>query len=186
MFKVFIVAIISLVILACNNHNPQSSVNNTPSTDAVTHPEKIQDTLAALKNITINEAYYEQKVKQTKKLSDTLVQSLLLTDIEDINRQPETPVKIIDTLWHTDTESMIIVALDGETETSAYIVHLKNNRLQQFEEVYYADVVEYFMQINTTIHNNTLDIHKTTDGDGKTTKETVSFLFKEGRLQKVI
>lgn len=184
MFKTFSIALSCLIIISCNN-NPQPTVNNNPSKDSVTVPEQVKDTIAVLKNITINEAYYEQKVKKVKKLADSTITSLSLTDIEDINRNTTVPVKIIDTLWTTDTEQIIIVALDGETEMSAYLVHLKNKRLKQFEQVYYADVVEYFMQVNSTIKNNQLSIVTTTDADGKTTKKTTNFLFKDGSLQKV-
>lgn len=185
MLKTLFIAVSSLAIISCNNNDPQPTVNNNPSKDSVTAPEKVKDTIAGLKNITINEAYYEQKVKQAKKLPDSTVQSLLLTDIEDINRDNSAPVKIVDTVWSTDTEKIIVVALDGENETSAYLVHLKNNKLKQFEQVYYADVVEYFMQINSVINNNQLTITKTTDTDGNSTKETIHFLFKDGSLQKV-
>ncbi|MFD2918618.1 hypothetical protein ACFS6H_02780 [Terrimonas rubra] len=185
MFKVFFIAVSCLTIMSCNNNSPQPTVNNNPSKDSATAPEKPKDTIAGLKDLTINEAYYEQKVKKAKKLADSTITSLSLTDIEDINRNNDAAVKIIDTLWHTDTEQIIIVALDGETEMSAYLVHVKNNRLKQFEQVYYADVVEYFMQVNSTIKDNRLSIVTTTDADGSTTKKATNFLFKDGSLQKI-
>lgn len=184
MFKILSVLIIAVTISACNNHStPKEKEKPADSVPPVTEP--VKDTLPRLKDITINEAYFEQRVKQVKKLPDSTIQSLLLTDIEDINRATDVPVKILDTLWTIDQEKIILVALNGDSESSAYIVHLKNNKLLQFEEVYYADVVEYIMQTSSDIKDNQLTIVTTTDTDGKTSKSTTRFVFKEGRLQKI-
>ncbi len=182
MLNVIIVIVLCAITMACNN-NQEFKVEPSIQDSIISSSEPVKDSVTGFKSLVINEDYFTQKTASVKPISDTTVQQLLLTDIEDINRNNSAVIKIADTLWSSDLEKFIIVTMEGDAESSAYIVHLKNNKLKQFEQVFYADVVEYFMSINTVITNQKVVITKTTDTDDKKSKEIKTFVLKEGSLQ---
>ncbi|GEM_PF-3361571 len=182
MLKAITVIALCVTIMACNN-NQEPKVEPSTQDSITSSSEPLKDTLAGFKNCTINEDYFTQKTARAKLLTDTTIQQLLLTDIEDINRNNSATIKIVDTLLSSDIEKFIVVTMEGEAESFAYLVQLKNNKLKQFEQVYYADVVEYFMSISTVITNNKVVITKITDTDDNKSKETKTFVLKDGNLQ---
>jgi hypothetical protein len=140
-----------------------------------------------LKNCTINEAYFEKKIKSTKQLTNNEIKSLNLTIIKDINSDTYAKIKVIDTIFANQDTKFIIVAKESENESTAYLVQLdKSNKAVAFWLVYYADFVEYISTTNTTISDKLITIITKTENfeSGKQIIKTKSLKFKNGKLSK--
>lgn len=140
-----------------------------------------------LKNCTINEAYFEKKIKNSKQLTNKEIKSLKLTIIKDINDDTNAKIKVIDTIFSNQNTKFIIVAQESENESTAYLVQLnKTGKAVAFWVVYYSDFVEYISTTETTISDKLVTIVTTIEDyeNEKQTIKTKSLKFKNGKLEK--
>lgn len=128
-----------------------------------------------LKNIKLDEKYFTAKAASSKALSDREFTRLELGNIisDDVRKAPNTKIFVMDTLFSADRGTIVIVARDSENEAEAWMVQYGGSpKIQFWDQVYYADLVEYMKTINTTVSGKEVVIRTTTDVDGsKSTKQ---------------
>lgn len=187
MNKTVVLASSILLLFSCkNNENkiaqPDSKVSKQKETVVVAAPIEKQ----TLKNVVIDEKYFEEKTKLAKALTPDQIKAFDLTKIEGIDRDATATIKIIDTLYTSSKSKIVVVAQETENEITAYIVSLDNkDKTIQFEPVFYADFVEYFSSTASKIKDNTIEITtKTDNGEEEQTTKTVTLRFINGKITK--
>lgn len=193
MNKVLLFCLIGLFASSCNNQS------NNKATQQITPTQKADSIIAVpkdttskttqlkdiLKNCVIDQKYVEEKNKTAKAISGASIQTMGLTSIAGINSRAETPVKIIDTLFAKGNNKVIVVSMETENESFAWIVQLINGKTTRFEQVYYADVVEYIQTVKSAVTDSTIDITTQTDiGEGKVSTATAMVNFSKLKLEK--
>lgn len=186
MKKILSLVILSQVLFSCKNDttdSPKTVIEETNSIITTTTP-KVSVNLE-LKNCELNEAYFNSKTKTPKTLKNSEIIDLNLNIIKDLTDDQSTKIKVIDTLFISKLEKIIIVSKETENENTAYLVQLDiKNKAFSYEMVYYTDFVEYYSTTSTKVSSNKVEINTETDtGEGNPTKELISLKFSDGKLE---
>ncbi len=127
-----------------------------------------------LKTSTIDEAYFTHKMARSKALVGSAFSRLELGNLVETDKlnAPGSKVGVLDTLLLSDRGRILIVGYDSGNETEGWLVQYDNRQKIVFwDQVYYADQVEYIKTINTQVLGKELVISTITDtDDNKSTK----------------
>lgn len=193
MNKILLFCLIGLFVSSCNNNGKNEATSNTATiqkNDTTVPAQK--DTIPqntqpkeTLRNRVIDDKYFQEKNKSARALTATAIKAMGLTAIAGISSQAVTPVKIIDTLFEKGNNKIIIVSMETENESFAWVVQLLNGKTTRFEQVYYADVVEYIQMLRSIVSDSSIEITTQTDiGEGKVSKSAAMVNFNKLKLEK--
>ena len=114
-----------------------------------------------LKNLTIDEDYFRQKINQSKGTHSQELDAFINQMFSD--EESTENLQIIDTVAVSETLKLLLVGADNENENWAWIALFDNkNHVFFSEQVYYQDYVEYFYSISTKIKDNIIQISTST------------------------
>lgn len=122
-----------------------------------------------LKSLTIDEDYMTAQLARRSPISQADFARFEIGNIvsDDKRKAPGAKVCLLDTLLTNDRGKVVLLACDTGNETEAWLVQYGNSpKILFWDQVYYADQVEYMKTINTTVAGNGLTIRTTTDPDG--------------------
>jgi hypothetical protein len=122
-----------------------------------------------LKPLTLDERYMTAKMGSLTPLTSAQFARLELnTILSDSKRKaPGARVYLLDTLLVNDRGKVIIVGYDSGNETEAWMIQYGNTpKILFWDQVYYADQVEYIKTVTTTVSGNQVTITTGVDSNG--------------------
>jgi hypothetical protein len=191
--KEFTLAGIILLLVSCNaekkNTAPQNNIADTTKATGIKKDSPVLSTIipvtdTTLKNVSINENYFNQKTSTHTPINRSLFDTLGLAKIpvpSDLKKDTSFKIKIIDTLISNDKIKILIVSVESENERWAWLLaYDKNSKVVRTEKVFYEDLVEYFSKTATEVKNNKIFIATETEIEDSKTKMIKKFIFKDG------
>jgi hypothetical protein len=196
MKKKMIVISVGIFLISCNNVGTKSGTEETTDTTKVKASESIvadtsnpQMEMDTLKNITINEKYFNQKTAKAATVNQQTFRQLnfeKLNGNEGLQDDPNSKFKIIDTIFNKPEADIVIISGESENEHWAWLAQLdRNNKIVNSTLVFYEDFVEYFSSTTSKIQKNTITIITQTDTEGKS-KQVKRYVFTPGQTLKLV
>lgn len=187
-----VLAICATTIFSCNNDSKKESA--TPASETVQPkaettatakppaPVVFADTI--LKNIEINEKYFKKKTAAIPVIKKELFDALDLGKIPspaELKKDPAFKIKIIDTLINNEKSKSLIVSVESENESWAWLLlYEPNGKATKVLKVFYEDFVEYISKTSTQIKDNKISIVTETEGDEGKSKQVENYIFRNG------
>ena len=191
--KEFILAGIIFVLVSCKdekkNTAQQHDIADTTKATTIKKDSPVLNTIipvtdTILKNVSINENYFNQKISRNSVINRSLLDTFGLAKIpspSDLKKDTSFKLKIIDTLISNDKIKILIVSVESENEHWAWLLaYDKNSKVVKTEKVFYEDFVEYFSKTTAEVKNNKIFIATETEGEDSKTKVIKKYIFKDG------
>ncbi|MGB4773675.1 MAG: hypothetical protein WBP45_00750 [Daejeonella sp.] len=171
-----IIFISILFLSACTNNPKVETVNNVPDSSK-TVIEAAEPT--QLKDVIINEKYFNTQSVKSRKLSPDVFGSLGLESIlsKEELKDASLTFKVLDTLFISKVNKIMILSCETENEHRAWLMAYENNKPVTTAQVYYQDFVEYLSKTSTLIKDNKIIITTQTDEEGNETDKTEKYRF---------
>jgi hypothetical protein len=145
--------------------------------------------LIRIKNVTIDESYFMKRTLQKNEIDSSFLKALIHENIvnqELLKADVSTKIKVIDTLLNTRDNKVFIVSRESEHESWAWVIQVNGvGKILFWKEVYYADIVEYFLTVVTKIKNNQIVIIRRNNIDDDKSTAILKYIFKNGKITKL-
>lgn len=174
-----------LFLLACTNNPKVETVNNLPdSSEAIIKPAEPTQ----LKDVIINEKYFNTQSGKSRKLSPDVFGSVGLESIlsKEELKDVSLTFKILDTLFISKLNKILILSCETENEHRAWLMAYENNKPVTTAQVYYQDFVEYLSKTSTLIKDNKIIITTQTDEEGNETSTVIKYRFTNRKQLELV
>ncbi|WP_266364780.1 DUF3828 domain-containing protein [Tellurirhabdus rosea] len=138
-----------------------------------------------LKSVTVDEAYVAARTASRPDLSEAEFTRLQLGNIipDDLRQDPHIKIVVLDTLLANGRNTIVLAARDSDSETEAWLVQYDNTAKMLFwDQVFYADRVEYLKTISAVVSGNGVAIKTTTETDGRTSEKAKKYVLSNALI----
>ncbi len=190
LFSTRALLLFAILLYSCNNEK-QSRVLTAdtlqPDIKKIDTPHIEQGPAAhdpILKDIDIDQKYFDQQVAAHRVISKTSFDTLSLETIsmlKEFRNDTAVKIKIIDTLLANSRMKLLVVAAKTENESWAWLVcYSANNEIIWTENIYYEDFVEYFSKTTTRIKSKTIAITTETEMEDSRVHNVKKYVIGDG------